>query len=124
MKLSLLTYSLAKSWSLPKVISAARACGFAGLEFRAEAGHQHGVEIDRTKPERREIRTQIKDAFLDVACIGTGSRFESPELARAFEDPCLGSISCPRQGGWLSDTALSNRTRMRQPCPGRRRGAP
>jgi sugar phosphate isomerase/epimerase len=82
MKLSLLTYSLAKSWSLPKVIGAARAFGFAGLEFRAEAGHQHGVELERTKPERREIRTQIEDAFLDVACIGTGSRFESPDRAQ------------------------------------------
>lgn len=81
MKQALLTYSLAKSWSLAKIIDAARAFGFAGIEFRAEAGHQHGVEIERTKAERREIRDRIEDAFLEVACVGTGSRFESPDPA-------------------------------------------
>ena len=81
MKLSLLTYSIAKSWSLSKVVDAAQAFGFAGIEFRAEAGHQHGVEIERTKAERRQIRDQIEDAYLEVACIGTGSRFESPDPA-------------------------------------------
>src|SRR5258708_6226899 len=80
MKLSLLTYSIARSWSLTKVIDAARAYGFAGIEFRAEDGHGHGVEIERTKTERREIRDQIEDAYLEVACIGTSSRFETPDL--------------------------------------------
>jgi sugar phosphate isomerase/epimerase len=79
MKLSLLTYSLARSWSLSKLIEAARAYGFAGIEFRAEDGHGHVVEIERTKAERREIRDRIADAYLDVACIGTSSRFESPD---------------------------------------------
>jgi sugar phosphate isomerase/epimerase len=80
MKLSLLTYRIARSWSLPKIIDAARAYGFAGIEFRAEDGHGHGVEIERTKSERREIRDRIEDAYLEVAGIGTSSRFESPDL--------------------------------------------
>jgi sugar phosphate isomerase/epimerase len=81
MKQSLLTYRLAKGWGLPKIIDAARAFGFAGIEFRAEAGHQHGVEIERTKAERRAIRDRIEDAYLEAACIGTGSRFDSPDPA-------------------------------------------
>ena len=79
MKLSLLTYTIARSWSLTRVVDAARAFGFAGIEFRAEDGQGHGVEIERTTAERRDIRDQIADAYLDVAGIGTSSRFESPD---------------------------------------------
>jgi sugar phosphate isomerase/epimerase len=85
MKLSLLTYSLARTWSLDKIVDLARAFGFAGLEFRAEANHAHGVELERTTSERREIRDRIADAYLEVACIGTGSRFESPEASQRRE---------------------------------------
>ncbi len=82
MKLCLLTYNLARQWSLPKLIEVARAYGFAGLEFRAEAGHEHGVELERTTAERRAIRDQIEDAYLETACLGTGSRFDSPDPAQ------------------------------------------
>lgn len=106
MKLSLLTYSIARSWSLSKIVGAAQAFGFAGIEFRAEADHQHGVEIERTKAERRRIRDQIEDAYLEVACIGTSSRFESPDPAerRAMIDrtkqfvELASDLGCPRIG--------------------------
>lgn len=82
MKLALLTYNMARRWNLAKITEVARASGFAGVEFRAEAEHEHGVELERTKPERREIRDRIEDAYLEVACIGTSSRFESPDPAQ------------------------------------------
>jgi sugar phosphate isomerase/epimerase len=80
-KLCLLTYDLARVWTLPKLIEVARACGFAGLEFRAEEGHQHGVELERTAPERRRIREQVEDAGLETVGIGTGCTFDSPDAA-------------------------------------------
>ncbi len=79
MKLCLLTYNMARTWSLPKIVEFSKAAGFAGVEFRVEASHEHGVELERTKAERREIRDRIEDAYLEVACIGTSSRFEFPE---------------------------------------------
>jgi sugar phosphate isomerase/epimerase len=82
MKPCLLTYNLAKSWSLPKLVEMAHRCGFAGLEFRAEAGHEHGVELERTPAERRAIRERIEDAYLEAACIGTGCLYESPDPAQ------------------------------------------
>lgn len=85
MKLCLLTYNMARRWELPKIVEVAKACGFAGMELRAEAGHAHGVELERTPAERRAIRDQIEDAYLDVACIGTGSRFDSPDPAKRQE---------------------------------------
>lgn len=82
MKLCLLTYNLARRWNLTKLIEVARADGFAGLEFRAEAGHEHGVELERTAAERRQIRDQIEDAYLEAVGIGTSARFESPDAAQ------------------------------------------
>jgi sugar phosphate isomerase/epimerase len=82
MKLSLLTYLLARQWDLPKLIEVARSSGYAGLEFRADAGHEHGVELARTAAERRQIRDRLEDAYLEAVCIGTGCRFESPDPAQ------------------------------------------
>lgn len=79
MKLCLLTYNIARDFTLPQLIEVAKRTGFAALEFRADAGHQHGVELERTKQERRDIRRQLEDAYLDAAGVGTGCRFESPD---------------------------------------------
>ncbi|HEV8638949.1 MAG TPA: sugar phosphate isomerase/epimerase family protein [Chloroflexota bacterium] len=79
MKLCLLTYNLARGWELPKLIQCARRYGFAALELRADAGHKHGVELDLAKEQRREVRDRVEDAYLEIACLGTGHRFESPD---------------------------------------------
>lgn len=81
MKLALLTYNLAKTWDLDHIIQAAKDYGFAGIEFRVEANHAHGVELERTAQERKEILNRIQDAYLEVACLGTSSRFENPDPA-------------------------------------------
>lgn len=81
MKLSLLTYNLARGWDLTKLIEVARANGYAGIEFRADAGHEHGVELARTASERRQIRDRLEDAYLEAVGIGTGCRYESPDPA-------------------------------------------
>jgi len=82
MKLALLTYNLARGWDLERIIKAAKALGFAGVELRVEANHAHGVELERTPAERREIRSRIEDAYLEVAGVGTGCRYDSPDPAQ------------------------------------------
>ncbi len=81
MKLCLLTYLIAKSWDLDRIIRVARECGFAGIELRTEGGHAHGVELETSAAERRAIREKVEDAYLELVGLGTGSRFESPDLA-------------------------------------------
>lgn len=79
MKLSLLTYNLARNWDLDKILKAAKTYGFAGVELRAEANHVHGVELELSAAERRTVRNRFEDAYVDVSGIGTSSRFESPD---------------------------------------------
>ena len=80
MKLSLLTYNMAKTWELPKVIQMARAGGFAGVEFRTDSNHKHGVELETTPEQRRAIRESIEDGYLEVACLGLSSRFDTTDV--------------------------------------------
>src|SRR5579884_1665990 len=84
-KLCLLSYNLAREWDLPKLIGEARRLGFAALELRADAGHAHGVELELPRAERRAVRERVEDGYLEIACIGTGNRFESPEPAQRRE---------------------------------------
>jgi len=85
MKLSLLTYQMARSWELSKIIDVARTSGFAAIEFRVDAGHRHGVELEAPPAQRRAIRNQLQDAYLAVAALGTGSRFDTPDAHRRQE---------------------------------------
>ncbi|MBI3974144.1 MAG: sugar phosphate isomerase/epimerase [Chloroflexi bacterium] len=85
MKLSLLTYNMARNWELPKILEFARQSGYAGLEFRAESKHKHGVELEASPEDRRDIRNRVQDAYLEVACIGLSSRFDTPDVARRRE---------------------------------------
>jgi sugar phosphate isomerase/epimerase len=85
MKLCLLTYNLARAMDLTTLIQVARRCGYSALELRTDMSHAHGVEVVSTAAERRAIRDRIEDAYLEVACVGTGFRFESPDSAARAE---------------------------------------
>jgi sugar phosphate isomerase/epimerase len=84
-KLALLTYNMARTLDLPKLVELARQGGFAGIEFRAEANHAHGVELDTSPAQRLEIRNALQDAYLEPACIGLSSRFDTPDTRRRDE---------------------------------------
>lgn len=79
MKLGLLTYNVARDWDLEKLIEVSKKLGYAGIEFRVDSEHKHGVEIDSSKKARKEIKNRLEDAYLEAIGIGTSSRFESSE---------------------------------------------
>jgi len=86
MRLSLLTYLLGKDMDLAELIDVVHTTAVEGLEFRAEAGHKHGVELERTPEERADIRKRLQDAYVPVACIATGCMFEYPEEEKRRAD--------------------------------------
>ncbi len=85
MRLSLLTYNMARNWELPKIVEFARQQGFAGVEFRTESRHKHGLELETEPEARREIRDRMQDAYLEVSCIGVSSRFDALDTAKRRE---------------------------------------
>ena len=82
MKLSLLTYNMARTWELPKILEFAREGGYAGIELRAESGHAHGVELETAAEGRAAARRAVEDAYLEIACIGVSSRFDTVDTAK------------------------------------------
>jgi sugar phosphate isomerase/epimerase len=85
MRLSLLTYNMARNWELPKILEFARQAGFAGIELRTESKHKHGLDLETEPQARREIRDRVQDAYLEVACIGVSSRFETLDTTKRRE---------------------------------------
>lgn len=82
MKLSLLTYNIARDWDLDKLISVCKDLGFTGIEFRTEMNHKHGVELELSKRARKEVMEKIQEAYLEVVGIGTSCRFEYSDAAK------------------------------------------
>ena len=81
MKLSLDTYSIGTDLSLRDLVELLPANGFDGVEFRCERGQKHGVELETSPEERRRIRALLEEAGIEVACLSTGQRYESPDPA-------------------------------------------
>jgi sugar phosphate isomerase/epimerase len=74
----MLTFNIAADWTLEKIIQVAKKNGYAAIEFRSELKHKHGVELDASPAERREIKKRLEDAYLVASGVGTSCRFDSP----------------------------------------------
>jgi len=81
MKLSLDTYSIGTDLTLNDLLELLPANGIQGVEFRCEANQQHGVEPETTQAERRRVRALLENAGIEVSCLSTSQRFESPDPA-------------------------------------------
>ena len=79
MKLSLDTYSIGKNLRIRDLTELLPAAGFDGVEFRCESNQAHGVELEASPAERREIRTLLDAEGLEISCLSTGLRYESPD---------------------------------------------
>ncbi|NIR02755.1 MAG: TIM barrel protein [Gemmatimonadales bacterium] len=71
MKLSINSFVICTDWTLDALIEACRTGGYAGVEFRAESDQRHGVELEATPIQRREIRRKLEDAYLEAVCVST-----------------------------------------------------
>ena len=85
MKLSLLTYQLGQGYTLDELLRVCGAHGYKGVECRAQLGHKHGVELETSAAERKEIRARFADSPVDLAGISTSCRFEFAETAARAE---------------------------------------
>ena len=74
MKLSFLTFAC-PDWRFDEIIEAAGRFGYHGIEFRCDAGHNHGVEATTSALRRRELATRLERADIEPVCLATSLTF-------------------------------------------------
>lgn len=80
MKLSFMTF-LYPHLSADAVMAKAKQFGYDGIEWRAEAGHSHGVELDAAPGVVAGVRRRVAGAGLQSSCLATSVKFCSPDKA-------------------------------------------
>jgi sugar phosphate isomerase/epimerase len=80
MNLSYMTF-LYPQLGVEALIARANKYGFSGIEWRAEAGHKHGVELDAPPGTVRAIRRRVGEAGLRTSCLATSVKFCMPDKA-------------------------------------------
>ncbi len=102
MKISFMTWAC-PDWTLSQVLTAAVRWGYDGVEPRAEANQQHGIEITATKKERHTIRKQFEDMGVEMSCIATSRKYaliddeerrESIDLTKRYIE-LAADLGCP-----------------------------
>ena len=93
MKLGFVTYQIGKDWDVPTLIQMCQNTGFQGVELRTT--HAHGVEVDLSADQRKEVRKQFDDAGVEIAGLGSTFEFHAVEedVVRQNID---GTIACAK----------------------------
>lgn len=87
LRLGTVTYNLGRSWDLDTLIRNCAETGFEGVELRST--HAHGVEIDISPEERREVMMRFQDSPVRLVGLGSACEYHSPDpevLRRNIEE--------------------------------------
>ena len=85
MKFSFMTFSCPEL-DLESVLELAQRYGYDGIEPRVSAKHQHGIELDATPEQRREIVRKVDASGIQLSCIATSCCFADPANATEHAD--------------------------------------
>lgn len=80
MKLGLVTYLWGQDWDLPTLIANCERTQYLGVELRVQ--HKHGVTLDLTAGQRKEVRKRFADSKVECLGMGTNECYDSPDAAR------------------------------------------
>lgn len=79
-KLGLVTYLWAKDWDIPTIIKNCKEAGIGGVELRVE--HAHGVTLDLTSSQRKEVKKQFAGSGVELIGMGTNEQYDWPDAER------------------------------------------
>ncbi len=79
MKLGLVSWNVASTWTLQETLDICRAAQIEGVEFRTT--HKHGVEPSLTPAQRADVKKKCADAGVTIWGLGTTCEFHSPDPA-------------------------------------------
>ncbi|MGI6087341.1 MAG: sugar phosphate isomerase/epimerase family protein [Kiritimatiellia bacterium] len=128
MKFSFMTFSCPEL-DLESVLELAQRYGYDGIEPRVSAKHQHGIELDATPEQRREIVRKVDASGIQLSCIATSCCFADPanatehaadarqyvELAADLGAPCIRVFGGRIGAGVSRDAAIGNMAALLRP---------
>lgn len=84
MRLGLVTYNLAKDWTIDAIIKNCEAAKFQGVELRTT--HAHGVEVTLNGNERAEVKRRFQDSKVELMGLGSAFDYHTPDSAKLRKD--------------------------------------
>ncbi len=82
LQLGIVTYQIAKDWTLDTIFARLEALGIPGVELRT--GHAHGVEVSLNRDERLAIRKRFEDSPVELAGLGSAFEYQSNDPAKVL----------------------------------------
>jgi sugar phosphate isomerase/epimerase len=77
MHLGIVTYNVAKDWTLHQILANCKSAGIEGIEFRTT--HKHGVETSLTADQRKEVKDKCAASGLLQISLGSICEFQAAE---------------------------------------------
>jgi sugar phosphate isomerase/epimerase len=81
MKFAFMSFSCPQL-DLDEMLALARRLGYDGIEPRAVSGHAHGVELEATADQRREINRKALDSGIAICCVATSCQYADPQQTK------------------------------------------
>ncbi len=82
-QLGIVTYNIAKDWTLDEILRRLGALKIRGVELRT--GHKHGVEVGLDRAGREEVRRKFADSPVELAGLGSAFEYQSTDPAKVRE---------------------------------------
>lgn len=80
MRLGIVTYNIAKDWTIEAVIKNCEEAGFQGVELRTT--HAHGVEVSLNPAQRADVKKRFRDSKVELMGLGSAFEYHTPDQAR------------------------------------------
>lgn len=77
LRIGVMTYTLAKDWSIETIIKNLSETGYKSAELRTT--HAHGVEVNLTPVQRAEVKKRFIDSPLETISLASGFAYHSPD---------------------------------------------
>ncbi len=78
LKLGLVTYNLAKDWTLDEILKNLQEANYSGVELRTT--HAHGVEVGLNQDQRAGIKRRFADSQIGLVQLGSAFEFHSRSM--------------------------------------------
>lgn len=91
MKYSFMSFSCPQL-TLDEMLSLAKRIGYDGVEPRVVSGHKHGIEVDISAAERKEIKSKFVDSGIAACCVATSCKYADPANTDKMIDETLRCI--------------------------------